>query len=46
MGLYRFDHCVCLCDLLHMATNLAIDDKLLNEATRIGGHKTRRATVT
>ena len=29
-----------------MATNLAIDDRLLNEARRIGGHKTKRATVT
>jgi Arc/MetJ family transcription regulator len=28
-----------------MATNLAIDDKLLNEALSIGGHKTKRETV-
>lgn len=29
-----------------MATNLAIDDKLLEEAQRIGGHRTKKATVT
>jgi hypothetical protein len=29
-----------------MATNLAIDDRLLEEARKIGGQKTKRATVT
>lgn len=29
-----------------MATNLAIDDRLLEEARRVGGHRTKRATVT
>ena len=29
-----------------MATNLAIDDRLLNEALKVGGHRTKRATVT
>jgi len=29
-----------------MATNLAIDDQLLNEALRIGGHRTKKDTVT
>ena len=29
-----------------MATNLAIDDRLLDEAKRIGGHRTKKATVT
>lgn len=29
-----------------MATNLAIDDHLLDEALRVGGHRTKRATVT
>ena len=29
-----------------MATNLALDDKLINEAQRIGKHKTKRAAVT
>lgn len=28
-----------------MPTNLAIDDDLLNEALRIGGHRTKRETV-
>ena len=28
-----------------MATNLAIDDRLLAEALQIGGQKTKRATV-
>lgn len=35
-----------MCNMLHMATNLAIDDRLLNEALRIGGHATKKATVT
>ena len=29
-----------------MATNLAIDDKLINEVKRVGGHKTKKAAVT
>lgn len=29
-----------------MATNVAIDDRLLEEARRIGGQKTKKATVT
>lgn len=28
-----------------MPTNLAIDDALLEEAQKIGGHKTKKATV-
>lgn len=28
-----------------MPTNLAIDDKLLEEACRVGGHRTKKATV-
>jgi len=28
-----------------MPTNLAIDEKLLKEALKIGGHKTKRNTV-
>lgn len=35
-----------MCRLLHMATNLAIDDKLLEEALQIGGHRTKKDTVT
>ncbi len=29
-----------------MATSLALDDDLLEEARRVGGHKTKKATVT
>ena len=29
-----------------MATNLALDDKLIEEAVRAGGHKTKKAAVT
>ena len=31
--------------ILHMPTNLNIDDKLLVEAMRLGGKKTKRDTV-
>lgn len=29
-----------------MASNLDIDDELLDEALKIGGHRTKKATVT
>jgi hypothetical protein len=29
-----------------VATNLAIDDKLIREAQRIGGHRTKKSAVT
>jgi Arc/MetJ family transcription regulator len=29
-----------------MPTNLAIDDQLLEEAQKVGGHRTKRETVT
>lgn len=35
-----------MCSFLHMPSNLALDDKLLNEALRLGGHSTKKATVT
>jgi len=35
-----------MCEHSHMATNLAIDDALLTEALRAGGHTTKKATVT
>lgn len=35
-----------MCETSHMVTNLAIDDRLLDEARRIGGLKTKQATVT
>ena len=38
--------CEQVCKKSHMGTNLAIDDELLDEALRIGGHRTKKATVT
>ncbi|HPO16802.1 MAG TPA: type II toxin-antitoxin system VapB family antitoxin [Candidatus Hydrogenedentes bacterium] len=29
-----------------MPTNLAIDDRLIEEAQKVGGHKTKKAAVT
>ena len=29
-----------------MATNLALDDELINEARLVGGHKSKKAAVT
>lgn len=40
------DSHVTVCDDLHMATNLAIDDRLLQRAQKAGGHRTKKATVT
>jgi len=37
---------ISMCNIPHMATNLAIDDALLEEARRVGGLKTKKATVT
>ena len=34
-----------MCRMLHMPTNLAIDDQLLEEARKAGGHKTKKETV-
>jgi Arc/MetJ family transcription regulator len=34
------------CNNLHMPTNLALDDKLIEEARREGHHKTKRDAVT
>ena len=35
-----------MCKNLHMPTNLAIDDKLIEEARRLGEHKTKKEAVT
>jgi Arc/MetJ family transcription regulator len=35
-----------MCDNLHMATNLALDDRLIEEARRAGKHKTKKSAVT
>jgi Arc/MetJ family transcription regulator len=34
-----------LCRISRMPTNLAIDDELLTEAQKIGGHRTKKDTV-
>ena len=34
-----------MCRTSHMATNLDIDDRLLNEALKIGGYRTKKDTV-
>lgn len=34
-----------MCNYLHMATNLAIDEELLERAQKAGGHRTKKATV-
>ncbi len=36
---------ISMCNNLHMATNLALDDRLIEEARTIGGHKTKREAV-
>ena len=35
-----------MCNTLHVATNLALDDNLIEEARHAGGHKTKREAVT
>jgi len=35
-----------MCNTLHMATNLAIDDGLIEEARKMGKHKTKKEAVT
>lgn len=37
---------IMLCNNLHMPTNLALDDRLIEAARRAGGHKTKREAVT
>ena len=37
---------ITMCNNLHMATNLAIDDKLIEEARKRGGHRTKKEAVT
>ena len=34
-----------MCDNLHMATNLALDDNLIEEARKAGGHRTKKDAV-
>jgi hypothetical protein len=35
-----------MCKYLHMATNLALDDQLIEDARRAGCHKSKREAVT
>jgi Arc/MetJ family transcription regulator len=35
-----------MCNTSHMATNLAIDDKLIEEARKTGRHRTKKEAVT
>jgi Arc/MetJ family transcription regulator len=37
---------IILCNNLHMPTNLALDDRLIEAARRVGGHKTKKEAVT
>ncbi len=38
--------CIAMCRIdLEMPTNLALDDELVSEAKRVGGHRTKRAAV-
>jgi len=34
-----------MCNILHMPTNLALDDQLIEEARRAGKHKTKKEAV-
>lgn len=36
---------ILMCENIHMPTNLALDDKLIEEARRAGGHKTKKDAV-
>lgn len=36
---------IAMCKTPHMATNLALDDRLIEEARKIGGHKTKKEAV-
>ena len=39
--------CVTLCvEVIRMATNLQIDNKLITRAVKLGGHHTKKAAVT
>jgi len=43
---YLIELHIAMCKNLHMATNLALDDKLIEEARRAGKHKTKKDAVT
>lgn len=35
-----------MCNSIHMATNLALDDQLIEDARRAGSHKSKKEAVT
>ena len=35
-----------MCKYLHMPTNLALDDELIVQAQKVGGHSTKKEAVT
>ncbi len=37
--------CAHLCEPSHMATNIQLDEDLISEAQKLGGHASKRATV-
>jgi Arc/MetJ family transcription regulator len=37
--------CVIIEEVIVMATNLQLDDKLIEKAVKLGGHKTKKAAV-
>jgi Arc/MetJ family transcription regulator len=41
---HLYSHMI-MCDTLHMPTNLALDDRLIEEARRAGKHKTKKEAV-
>lgn len=41
----RIDLHTRMCDNLHMPTNLALDDQLIEEARRVGKHRTKKEAV-
>jgi len=45
VGSPPFDLHARLCNNSHMPTNLALDDRLIEEARRAGGHKTKKEAV-
>lgn len=42
----RVDLHITMCKNLHMATNLALDDKLIEAAQKAGRHRTKKEAVT
>ncbi len=41
----RFVLHIPMCNNTHMATNLALDDRLIEEARRVGRHKSKKEAV-